>query len=120
MIVAGFGFRESATEASFADALNRAAQGHVVDAFATLEDKAEGLRPFAVAKGVPLKSIAAEDAQAVETLTLSETSLAIKAVGSVAEATALAAAGPGAALIGPRSISADGMATCALARGSNP
>ena len=35
--------------------------------------------------------------------------------GSVAEAAALAAAGPGARLLAPRMISADRMASCALA-----
>ncbi|MHA6346914.1 cobalamin biosynthesis protein, partial [Roseivivax sp. CAU 1761] len=37
--------------------------------------------------------------------------------GSVAEAAALAAAGPGARLLGPRAVSPDGCATCALAQG---
>ena len=35
-----------------------------------------------------------------------------------AEAAALAAAGPGARLLGPRVVSADRMATCALAEGN--
>jgi cobalt-precorrin 5A hydrolase len=35
--------------------------------------------------------------------------------GSVAEASALAAAGPGARLLGPRVISGDGLATAAIA-----
>ncbi|MEM1429934.1 MAG: cobalamin biosynthesis protein, partial [Pseudomonadota bacterium] len=36
--------------------------------------------------------------------------------GSVAEAAALAAAGPGARLLAPRSVSDDRLATCALAK----
>ena len=37
--------------------------------------------------------------------------------GSVAEAAALAAAGPGAQLLGPRVVSGDGLATAAIAIG---
>jgi cobalt-precorrin 5A hydrolase len=43
--------------------------------------------------------------------------LAARGVGSVAEAVALAAAGPGARIVVARVISSDRMATCAIAQG---
>ena len=43
-----------------------------------------------------------------------------KAFGSLAEAAALAAAGPGATLVVNRIISSDGMATCAIAQSKEP
>jgi cobalt-precorrin 5A hydrolase len=45
---------------------------------------------------------------------------ALRGVGSVAEAAALAAAGPGARLLGPRAVSACGTATAALAEAARP
>lgn len=111
MIVAGFGFRKSATAASLQDALAKAKVARAVDATATLVEKAEALRPF----GGLIIEVMLEDAQAQSTLTSSKASLAAWGVGSVAEATALAAAGPGARLLGPRVVSSDGLATCALA-----
>jgi len=66
--------------------------------------------------GVPLALVEVEDLEAVQAACLTHSSVAQQAVGlgSVAEAVALAAAGPGARLLGPR-IALDG-ATCALAR----
>ena len=117
MIVAGFGFRQGATQGSLADALAQACKDHSPAAFATLEDKASDLRDFADARAVPLIAIAPELAEAQTTLTQSTASLTHKSTGSVAEATALAAIGPKARLSGPRSISTDRMATCAIAIG---
>ena len=115
MIVAGFGFTTKATFQSLSDALTQ--QAVEPDALATLTDKAEALKPFAVVRGLPLLCVNQSDAAAQTTTTLSARSLAEKGTTSVAEATALAAAGPGARLIGPRTISADRMATCAIAQG---
>ncbi|WP_425040221.1 cobalamin biosynthesis protein [Primorskyibacter sp. S187A] len=126
MIVAGFGFRRAATEASLADALadalSRAACDHPIAALATAQDKAATpvFQSFAATQAKPTRAIAAEDLQAQSVLTHSEASLETRRTGSVAEAAALAAAGPGAALLGPRIISQDGMATCALAKGDGP
>lgn len=112
VIVAGFGFRESATAASLADALTRAAGGRVVGVHATVADKADAL---AAALGKPVMPVAPEMLAPQPTLTSSAASLDARGTGSVAEAAALAAAGPGARLLGPRVVSADGRATCALA-----
>jgi cobalt-precorrin 5A hydrolase len=51
------------------------------------------------------------------TITQSPRVQALRGVGSVAEAAALAAAGPNARLLGPRAVSACGTATAALAEG---
>lgn len=115
MIVAGFGCRESATLSSLREALLAAEDLHGLSAyrFATLRAKADYVRPL----GSTLIEVSPEAAQAQVTLTQSAASLKAWGVGSVAEATALAAAGRNARLLGPRVISEDGLATCALAEG---
>ena len=115
MIIAGFGFRHGATEDSFADALARASGGRTVDAIATLAGKVHDLARFAMRQNLRVIPVSPEAAEAMETLSTSEVSLAVKSLPSVAEATALAAAGPDARLIAPRVISADRMVTCAIA-----
>jgi cobalt-precorrin 5A hydrolase len=118
MIVAGFGFRAAVSPAALRDALRIAADGHApVSALATLADKVAPLVPLAEALGLPLIAVPADRLAAVTPATRSAASLRARGTGSVAEAAALAAAGPGARLIGPRSISTDRMATCALAEG---
>ena len=117
MIIAGFGFRHGATEDSFADALSRATGGGKVDAIATLAGKAHDLARFAMRRNLPVIPVSPDAAEAMETLSTSEVSLAVKSLPSVAEATALAAAGPHARLLAPRAISADRMVTCAIAEG---
>lgn len=115
MIVAGFGFSKGATQASLKDAL---AQHNVApDAVATLESKVAKLKRLALSNGVGVIVVSDVDAKAQKTHTQSDRSQAEKGIPSVAEATALAAAGPGATLIGPRTISQDRMATCAIAKG---
>ena len=121
MIVAGFGFRKSATAASLLDAYARSRGGAVAELFATLDAKA-GSQTFlnaGLTMGIAAKPVTLTAAQGVVTLTNSEASVAAHGVGSVAEAAAMAAAGPGAKLLAPRSVSADGMATCALAEGQS-
>ena len=117
MIVAGFGFRAAATADSLRDAFSRA--GEKADALATAADKADGpaFRAFAEALGLPVHGVSAEAIRAQETQTASPASRAARETGSLAEAAALAAAGPGARLLAPRAISGDRMATCALAIG---
>lgn len=68
---------------------------------------------------VPLIGIEKERLIAVETPTQSPYSLREKAVGSVAEALALIAAGDGATLMHGRIVSADRLMTCALALSSD-
>lgn len=120
MIVAGFGFRAAATGASLEDALARAGGGVKAGAtvFATAADKAVSpvMVAFGDACGVRVEGIPAEVLTAQLTVTTSNTSLSARATGSVAEAAALAAAGRGAIILAPRVVSADRMATCALAR----
>lgn len=117
MIVAGFGFRSGATLASLRAALKLAqADTPCVTHLATLHDKADALQPLARALGLPLLRV--DVAAGCITPTVSAPSLAARGVGSVAEASALAAAGRGAWLLRPRHISPDRMATCAIAQGT--
>jgi len=115
VIVAGFGCRSGADEKALRAAL--AAHDVAVDAIATLSHKAGLLAPLADALAVPLILIEPAAIRGIETPTQSPASLTAYATGSVAEAVALAAAGPGARLISPRIISAEGQATCALVQG---
>lgn len=112
MIVAGFGFRSGATLESLRAALALAQAGAPpVTHVASVADKLPLLR------GLGLPVIAATGIEQVATPTRSPASLAARGTGSVAEAAALLAAGPGARLLAPRCISPDRMATCALAKG---
>ncbi|MCG7518936.1 cobalamin biosynthesis protein [Ruegeria sp. Ofav3-42] len=119
MIVAGLGFSSTATVDSLRAAFEQASVGQNVDALATVADK-EGhaaLAEFALTAALPLHFIAPADLAGQRTLTCSNRSRATYGTGSVAEASALAAAGPGARLTSPRQISDDRLATCAVAIG---
>lgn len=119
MIVAGFGFRAGAGLSSLRGAFALAQQGQPpVTHLATAQDKLAALVPLAEALSLPLTGVAVEALAAVPTTTRSVASLAARDVGSVAEASALAGAGAGAHLLGPRHISPDRLATCAIAQGS--
>ncbi|KQM72152.1 hypothetical protein ASE72_11945 [Sphingomonas sp. Leaf20] len=131
MIVAGFGFRAAAGLDALRAALATAQHGcPPVEILAVPQDKialvqalADLLaadRVAARAGGCPLTVIGVSPAalQAMRTPTRSIASIRHRATGSVAEAAALAAAGPGAVLLTSRHISADRMATCAIARGT--
>ncbi|MCJ2189005.1 cobalamin biosynthesis protein [Novosphingobium sp. 2638] len=118
MIVAGFGFRHGAGLPSLRAAFVLAQQGRVpVTQLVTVSDKTAALAPLAALLGLPLTGVPADVLACAATLTRSAASLAAWGTGSVAEACALTAAGPGARLLGPRCISSDRMATCALAEG---
>ncbi|WP_187431286.1 hypothetical protein ROLI_011140 [Roseobacter fucihabitans] len=119
MIVAGFGFRKSASVASLQNAFERACVAVEPDYLAAPEDKAtaEAFRLFAEEIGVPIKAIPPDVLARQNTLTQSQVTLKERGIGSVAEAAALAGAGQGARLITERHISADRLATCALAKG---
>ncbi|HUD90760.1 cobalamin biosynthesis protein [Sphingobium sp.] len=118
MIVAGFGFRAGATEASLRAALEGAQLGAPpVTLLAAPEDKVAALAPLAESLGLPVVGIASDALATAETVTRSAMSMAARGTGSVCEAAALAAAGPGASLIAPRFIAPDRMATCAIAEG---
>lgn len=116
MRVAGFGFRARVTEGALAEALAIAGGAAGVAALATAEDKAGHPALVALAArlalplcAVPLPRIAATAA------TPAPHAPARYAGRSLAEAAALATAGPGARLLAPRAVSPDRTATCAIA-----
>jgi cobalt-precorrin 5A hydrolase len=120
MIVAGLGFRTDAGVDSLRDAL-ACAGGHP-QALATAEDKASApaIRALAADLALPLHAIPLAKLTNQPTLTQSPRVQARYGTGSLAEAAALAAAGPGARLLGARVTSKDGKATAALAERSIP
>lgn len=115
MRVAGIGFRGAASLQSLTDAVARAGGG--ADALATAESKAgaEVAQALARALGLPLIAVGRTDLERQPVLSHSAKVAERFGTGSVAEAAALAAAGPGARLLGPRVVSQDGLATAALA-----
>src|SRR5690606_18429295 len=84
------------------------------EALAALPAHAALVAELARALGLPLIPVAS--VAGIATPTQSSRSLAAHHTGSVAEAVALAAAGPGARLLAPRATSADRCATCAIAQ----
>jgi cobalt-precorrin 5A hydrolase len=119
MKVAGFGYRRGAKLTSLVEALELAIQSYgQVDRLAASSEKFDRVKKLSVARDVPVEMVEASTLAEVTTLTQSQASLREKGTGSVAEAAALSAAGAGARLLGPRVISSDRMATCAVAEGS--
>lgn len=118
MIVAGFGFRTSASMESLRDAFFLAVAENDVAAVATVSDKADTSVFIALGRSLnlPVRRVEPESLTAIDTVTQSSSAKAARNTGSVAEAAALAAAGPGAHLIRARVISSDRKATCALAQ----
>jgi len=122
MIVAGVGCRqgapapdiEAAVRAALARANIAACALDVIATIATKRDEA-GIQAAAEKLGVSIVVVAEADLKTAtdRTKTRSERVLALAGVPSVAEAAALAAAGPAARLISPRLVV--GAATCALA-----
>jgi cobalt-precorrin 5A hydrolase len=119
MKVAGFGFRKDVTLTSLREALLAAGGPEGLTAIATVSDKAdaEPLMQLARECGVPIKPVPANVLAGVDTLTQSELVAEKFGTGSVAEAAALAAAGPRARLIATRVVSQDRRATAAIADG---
>ncbi|WP_267435227.1 cobalamin biosynthesis protein [Sphingomonas sp. GM_Shp_1] len=115
MVIAGFGCRAGATPESFRDAL--AATGVRPDGLAVPEDRAALIAGFARGEGLSVLPVPPAQLNGIATPTQSDPSLTHRGVGSVAEAVALAAAGPGARIVVTRQISSDCMATCAIAQG---
>jgi cobalt-precorrin 5A hydrolase len=122
MIVAGIGCKRGApaldVEAAIRAALARAnIAADTLDAIATIARKSAevGIQAAATKLGVSIVPVADIDLLAAgdRTQTRSERVQTMTGVPSVAEAAALAAAGPSARLIGPRLVM--GAATCALA-----
>ena len=122
MIVAGIGCKRGAAapdiEAAIHAALTRAGiAASALDVIATITAKQDeaGIEAAAAKLGVAVVVVSDAELEAAgdRTATRSERVLALMGVPSVAEAAALAAAGPSARLISPRLVI--GSATCALA-----
>jgi cobalt-precorrin 5A hydrolase len=122
MIVAGVGCRKGTTAEEIITVISRALRNaglsnHAIDVIAAPAAKVgeAGIVGAATALRVPLVSVSQSDLEAVgaRTRTRSERVIALMGVPSVAEAAALAAAGPSASLLAARI--AAGPATCALA-----
>jgi cobalt-precorrin 5A hydrolase len=120
MKVAGFGFRKGATLAALQDALLQAGGTDGLTAIATADDKALALQPLGTLLSLPVHAIARETLAQQVTLSRSSRVTALYGTGSLAEAAALAVAGPGARLIGARAQSQDGTATAAIAERTTP
>lgn len=129
--VAGFGFRAEATVASLRSALQAACAANksatdqvpVLTALATAEDKASHpvLAQLAAELALPVVAVPlaqlAQLAGHIGTLSAAPSARVPQRYGarSLAESSALCAAGPGARLLAPRAVSADHMATAAIA-----
>ncbi|GEK71529.1 MULTISPECIES: cobalamin biosynthesis protein [Halomonas] len=114
--VAGFGMRGSATLGSLAVALERLeAQYGPADRLAVAESMRVRVQALGEARGLETLAVPDEALASAETLTHSPRSRRARGTGSVAEAVAVLAAGPGATLLGPRLISKDRCATAAMA-----
>ncbi|MEP1766528.1 MAG: cobalamin biosynthesis protein [Sulfitobacter sp.] len=121
VIAAGFGFRAAAGRDSLRAALELACGGLVPTVLATAEGKQDnqGLRDLATQMHLQIRAVPEGVMSRQKTHTTSAASKAAYGTPSVAEAAALAAAGPNARLITPRQISPDRMATCAIAQGDD-
>ncbi|MCK1736850.1 cobalamin biosynthesis protein [Bradyrhizobium sp. 138] len=119
MKVAGFGFKKDVALASLRDALLAAGGPEGLSAMATVCDKAdtESLKQLARECGVPIKAVPADMLASIDTPTQSKLVAEKFGTGSIAEAAALAAAGPRARLIATRVVSKDRTATAAIAEG---
>jgi cobalt-precorrin 5A hydrolase len=127
MIVAGVGCRKAISAAQVESAIDAALlhsrlAGRKISLIAVpaVKGTEAGIVAAAAARGVLLVLIAQDALEAADarTLTRSARSMDTLNVHSVAEAAALAAAGPGARLLAPRI--AVGPVTCALAEGEIP
>ncbi|UWQ81299.1 cobalamin biosynthesis protein [Leisingera sp. S132] len=125
MKVAGIGFRERATAADLQAAL--ALTGAQVDALASIEEKAgaPAMQEFARSIGLPVIALEHQDIAGEQTLTCSPRIKARFGTGSLAEAAALAGArhgveGARSRLLAPRVVTADGLATAAIAERLEP
>lgn len=124
MIVAGLGFRMGASAGDLIAAVDAASSTHAlareaIAVLAVLDNKCDeaGVHAAAGLIGCRVTIIGREQAMrlSAETPTVSARSLAATGTSSACETAALAAAGPGARLLGPRVVV--GNATCALAVG---
>ena len=121
MIVAGFGFTSRANVDSLTSALAATGYAGDVNLLASVGDKAmqPALLDLSENTRILISAVTPAALEATETKTQSVISRLLRRTGSVAEAAALAAAGPGATLIVTRQTSQDRMATCAIAKGAD-
>ncbi|MFI0474077.1 cobalamin biosynthesis protein [Halomonas sp. HMF6819] len=116
MKVAGLGYSSEATLDSLSQALEALIERFgPVERLAAAESKQALVQRLGQARGLSVSLVADEALARAETLTHSARSHQAFGTGSVAEAAALLAAGPGARLLAPRLISNDRKATAALA-----
>ncbi len=120
MRVVGIGFRSAASLSSLQDALQKAlgeTDGGAVDALVTEAAKAREnvFRELAQVMRIPGMGVTQTDLAQMLTPTQSQRIQDKFGTGSLAEAAALVAAGPGARLLAERVTSSDGMATAAIA-----
>ncbi|UEQ02299.1 cobalamin biosynthesis protein [Halomonas profundus] len=114
--IAGFGFRSEAPLESLAQALDQLTEHYgAIDKLAAAHSMLPLVEELGRLRGIKVIAVADAELPTVTTLTHSTQSMQARGTGSVAEAVALLAAGPGATLLGPRIISADRKATAALA-----
>ncbi|MEL7614636.1 cobalamin biosynthesis protein [Vreelandella titanicae] len=119
--IAGFGFRSEATLASLGQALDQLADQYgAIDKLAAAHSMLPLVEELGRLRSIEVIAVADAELPTVTTLTHSAQSLQARGTGSVAEAVALLAAGPGATLLGPRIISADRQTTAALALSEVP
>jgi cobalt-precorrin 5A hydrolase len=122
-LVIGLGFRDQATSSAISEVLTsaiaQAAMPHAATMLAVVEDKANhpGLLAAVRASHHQLKIVTTDAMRQADAriATRSERVIRQRGVGSVCEATALAAAGISARLVVPRIVSADRTATAAVA-----
>lgn len=124
--VAGFGFRSEATLESLAQALDQLIEQYgsvykygLINRLAAAHSMLPLVEELGRLRNIEVIAVADAELPTVTTLTHSTQSMQARGTGSVAEAVALLAAGPGAMLLGPRLISADRRATIAVAEGNN-
>ena len=119
--IAGFGFRSMANIDSLVNALNKASAQHKIAGFSAPEDKINhsALRELARIYGLPLFAVENELMKSMETVTKSTVVIEKRQTGSVAESVALAFFKGPAKILGPRKISDDGLAVCAIAEGES-
>ncbi|WP_417422382.1 cobalamin biosynthesis protein [Halomonas sp.] len=116
LTIAGFGFRQQATLESLEQTLDQLiAEYGPIDQLAAARSMLPLVEALGSARNIPVIGVADAELASVTTLTHSAYSLREKGTGSVAEAVALLAAGSGARLLGPRTVSNDRKATAAVA-----
>lgn len=118
--IAGFGFRSKAPLASLAQALDQLIEQYgAIHRLAAAHSMLPLVQQLGLLRSLEVIAVADAALASAPTLTHSARSMQARGTGSVAEAVALLAVGPGATLLGPRIISADRQATAAVAESAD-